>query len=212
MRPRTVVITQVQHWLAFVQAAAELCCTSYTSPLLLRAAPPSSQGADPTVVALGGRILKFPVRLPALQLMNSLVALHCCLVASSSSHFAMVCYTCLSPACPPASWCTHQHPVHPADPHQAHCRHHLQVTRVPADKLVDTNGAGDAFVGGFLSQLVRRMRGPMLHSWRSLVRVLAGAFVGLGLWCWHDIDANWGLGLWLLLPTRMGGSARQQFA
>jgi adenosine kinase len=28
------------------------------------------------------------------------------------------------------------------------------VTRVPADKLVDTNGAGDAFVGGFLSQLV----------------------------------------------------------
>ncbi|KAI7844663.1 hypothetical protein COHA_001752 [Chlorella ohadii] len=47
-----------------------------------------TQGADPTVVALGGRILKFP------------------------------------------------------------------VTRVPADKLVDTNGAGDAFVGGFLSQLV----------------------------------------------------------
>jgi sugar/nucleoside kinase (ribokinase family) len=30
------------------------------------------------------------------------------------------------------------------------------VTRVPDDKLVDTNGAGDAFVGGFLSQLVRR--------------------------------------------------------
>jgi adenosine kinase len=28
------------------------------------------------------------------------------------------------------------------------------VTRVPEDKLVDTNGAGDAFVGGFLSQLV----------------------------------------------------------
>ena len=28
------------------------------------------------------------------------------------------------------------------------------VTLVPADKLVDTNGAGDAFVGGFLSQLV----------------------------------------------------------
>ena len=28
------------------------------------------------------------------------------------------------------------------------------VTRVPQDKLVDTNGAGDAFVGGFLSQLV----------------------------------------------------------
>ena len=28
------------------------------------------------------------------------------------------------------------------------------VTPVPSDKLVDTNGAGDAFVGGFLSQLV----------------------------------------------------------
>jgi len=28
------------------------------------------------------------------------------------------------------------------------------VTLIPADKLVDTNGAGDAFVGGFLSQLV----------------------------------------------------------
>ena len=28
------------------------------------------------------------------------------------------------------------------------------VIALPADKLVDTNGAGDAFVGGFLSQLV----------------------------------------------------------
>ena len=28
------------------------------------------------------------------------------------------------------------------------------VTRVSKDKLVDTNGAGDAFVGGFLSQVV----------------------------------------------------------
>ena len=28
------------------------------------------------------------------------------------------------------------------------------VVRVPDEKLVDTNGAGDAFVGGFLSQLV----------------------------------------------------------
>ena len=27
------------------------------------------------------------------------------------------------------------------------------VTKLPADKLVDTNGAGDAFVGGFLAQL-----------------------------------------------------------
>ena len=30
----------------------------------------------------------------------------------------------------------------------------VQVTRIPGDQLVDTNGAGDAFVGGFLSQLV----------------------------------------------------------
>lgn len=36
----------------------------------------------------------------------------------------------------------------------------LQVTRVPADKLVDTNGAGDAFVGGFLSQLVGSRSAP----------------------------------------------------
>lgn len=28
------------------------------------------------------------------------------------------------------------------------------VIRLPREKLVDTNGAGDAFVGGFLSQLV----------------------------------------------------------
>lgn len=30
------------------------------------------------------------------------------------------------------------------------------VDPLPADKLVDTNGAGDAFVGGFLSQLVQK--------------------------------------------------------
>lgn len=40
--------------------------------------------------------------------------------------------------------------------------HPRQVTRVPADKLVDTNGAGDAFVGGFLSQLVRQ-HSPVSH-------------------------------------------------
>lgn len=28
------------------------------------------------------------------------------------------------------------------------------VIALPADKIVDTNGAGDAYVGGFLSQLV----------------------------------------------------------
>jgi adenosine kinase len=28
------------------------------------------------------------------------------------------------------------------------------VIAVPKEKLVDTNGAGDAFVGGFLSQIV----------------------------------------------------------
>ena len=41
-----------------------------------------------------------------------------------------------------------------------HCQPHgLQVEtypviKVPKEKLVDTNGAGDAFVGGFLSQIV----------------------------------------------------------
>ncbi len=28
------------------------------------------------------------------------------------------------------------------------------MIKVPKEKLVDTNGAGDAFVGGFLSQIV----------------------------------------------------------
>lgn len=32
--------------------------------------------------------------------------------------------------------------------------HQYPVIFVPKEKLVDTNGAGDAFVGGFLSQLV----------------------------------------------------------
>jgi sugar/nucleoside kinase (ribokinase family) len=41
----------------------------------------------------------------------------------------------------------------------------LQVTRIAKEKLVDTNGAGDAFVGGFLSQLVSP---PSLcaHAWK----------------------------------------------
>ena len=29
------------------------------------------------------------------------------------------------------------------------------VIKLPKEKLVDTNGAGDAFVGGFLSQIVQ---------------------------------------------------------
>jgi len=29
------------------------------------------------------------------------------------------------------------------------------VTKLPADKIVDTNGAGDAFVGGFLAQFAQ---------------------------------------------------------
>lgn len=32
--------------------------------------------------------------------------------------------------------------------------YHIPVISLPKEKLVDTNGAGDAFVGGFLSQLV----------------------------------------------------------
>lgn len=31
----------------------------------------------------------------------------------------------------------------------------IPVEKLPADKIVDTNGAGDAFVGGFLAQLVQ---------------------------------------------------------
>lgn len=30
----------------------------------------------------------------------------------------------------------------------------VPVDKLPADSIIDTNGAGDAFVGGFLSQLV----------------------------------------------------------
>lgn len=32
----------------------------------------------------------------------------------------------------------------------------IPVQKLDVDKIVDTNGAGDAFVGGFLSQLVLR--------------------------------------------------------
>jgi len=35
------------------------------------------------------------------------------------------------------------------------------VTRLDPSKIVDTNGAGDAFVGGFLSQMVQ-VRGERL--------------------------------------------------
>ena len=45
-----------------------------------------------------------------------------------------------------------------------------QVTRIPSDKLVDTNGAGDAFVGGFLSQLVRRGLRGGLPGWSAASR------------------------------------------
>ena len=54
----------------------------------------------------------------------------------------------------------------------------LQVTHVPADKLVDTNGAGDAFVGGFLSQLV-----SALPAQRALsLLLLAGTGHCSSLW------------------------------
>jgi len=36
------------------------------------------------------------------------------------------------------------------------------VTKLPAEKLIDTNGAGDAFVGGFLAQLIKDA--PMAES------------------------------------------------
>ena len=40
---------------------------------------------------------------------------------------------------------------------------------MPAEKLVDTNGAGDAFVGGFLSQLVRLHVVLLCTEWQSLL-------------------------------------------
>ena len=33
--------------------------------------------------------------------------------------------------------------------------HTFPVPRLEAEKIVDTNGAGDAFVGGFLSQFIQ---------------------------------------------------------
>lgn len=32
----------------------------------------------------------------------------------------------------------------------------IHVDEIPADEIVDTNGAGDAFVGGFLSQYIQK--------------------------------------------------------
>ena len=32
---------------------------------------------------------------------------------------------------------------------------HISVLSIPAEKIVDTNGAGDAFVGGFLAQYAK---------------------------------------------------------
>lgn len=43
------------------------------------------------------------------------------------------------------------------------------VTQLPSEKLVDTNGAGDAFAGGFLSQFIQ---GKDL-----------GTCVNCGIWC-----------------------------
>jgi hypothetical protein len=126
-----------------------------------------TQGADPTVVALHGKVIKFPVSPLGRAWFCSLylrpTGLGMVLVpgcwsgqlgrspssgARVKGGYQPVCLLldpsdirrCLKP-CP----CF---PVHSPP----------QVTRVPADKLVDTNGAGDAFVGGFLSQLVRALR------------------------------------------------------
>lgn len=41
-----------------------------------------------------------------------------------------------------------------ADSHAFLQIYQIPVITTPKEKLVDTNGAGDAFVGGFLSQLV----------------------------------------------------------
>jgi sugar/nucleoside kinase (ribokinase family) len=53
------------------------------------------------------------------------------------------------------------------------------VDAISADKIIDTNGAGDAFVGGFLSQLVQgkpvevgtTLRGSLLPAPSCIVSV-----------------------------------------
>ncbi len=40
----------------------------------------------------------------------------------------------------------------------------FSVTPIAADELVDTNGAGDAFVGGFLARLISTTRNEDDHS------------------------------------------------
>jgi adenosine kinase len=41
----------------------------------------------------------------------------------------------------------------------------FDVPKVPSDKIVDTNGAGDAFVGAFLAQYIKNE--PLEHCVRS---------------------------------------------
>lgn len=105
-----------------------------------------TQGADPTVVALQGRLQKFPV---------SSSGSSSSIGSSSSSSFFL-----LTPMLRPG---TQPLPLRPSCP--------CQVTRVPADKLVDTNGAGDAFVGGFLSQLVSAESPRRCSKWGHVPHV-----------------------------------------
>lgn len=70
---------------------------------------------------------------------------------------------------------------------------------MPADKLVDTNGAGDAFVGGFLSQLVRRMRGMLCSCGAHAVWL---AVFGSGGLAWLLLGPLWTASS--LAPNRHG--------
>ena len=48
------------------------------------------------------------------------------------------------------------------------------VDAVSADKIIDTNGAGDAFVGGFLSQLVQGK--PVEVRWLAVSLFVMGGW------------------------------------
>lgn len=78
----------------------------------------------------------------------------------------------------------------------------MQVTRVPADKLVDTNGAGDAFVGGFLSQLVSaNLRiGVVRARCRRCPLLVAGAALAARVGC-CPLRLRWSLPVAALSPA-----------
>lgn len=96
-----------------------------------------TQGADPTVVAVHGKVALFPVSGPRAARGWGWR----CLVRGIGRSGCCACVECFT--------------VPALRPFNNHSLPNTKVVRLPAEKLVDTNGAGDSFVGGFLSQLVR---------------------------------------------------------